>query len=104
MEGLRGERTVVDDAGSSGDAALVLVARTHARNTAAVSLPKEGREWVVGGGEIVRAILTPGWDCGVRRTRFGVLLACCLCAGFLAGALARTSPWPGKVGRRCSVS
>ena len=41
--------TVVEDAGSSGDAALVLVAKTHARSTAAVSLPKEGREWVVGG-------------------------------------------------------
>ena len=48
MEGLRGEHTVVDDAGSSGDAALVLVAKTHARNTAAASLPKEGREWVGG--------------------------------------------------------
>ena len=46
MEGTR--RTVVDDAGSSGDAALVLVAKTTARNTAAVSLPKEGREWVGG--------------------------------------------------------
>ena len=96
---------MVDDVGSSGDAALVLVARTHARNTAAVSLPKEGREGVGGGREIERAYTYPGlglWRCA--STRFGVLLACCLCAGFLAGALARTSPWPGKVGRRCSVS
>ena len=57
MEGLRGERTVVDDAGSSGDAALVLVARTHARNTAAVSLPKEGREW--GGGRDCEGLYLP---------------------------------------------
>ena len=84
MEGLRGERTVVDDAGSSGDAALVLVARTHARNTAAVSLPKEGREWVGGGERLRGPILTPGWDCGGVHRRASV---CCWHAACVLASL-----------------
>ena len=74
--------TVVEDAGSSGDAALVLVAKTHARNTTAVSLPKEGREWGLGGEEIVRAYTYPGlglWCASnALRCAVGMLPVCWL--------------------------
>eukprot|EP00964_Phaeocystis_antarctica_P026460 scaffold14902_cov63-Phaeocystis_antarctica.AAC.2 len=106
----------MDDAGSSGDAALVLVAKTHARSTA-VSLPKEGQGCVGGRRRGCEGLYLPRagtvvcveradvryaasrWRAGCaaeRRQRVGVLLACCRGAGLLAGALARPSPWPGK--------
>ena len=65
--------------------------------------PAERGAGVGGAGGERDCELTPGWDCGVRRASVCCSHAACVLAS-LPGALARTSPWSGKVERRCSVS